>query len=446
MATPTSSSLSTSASQKGYKCTLPSERVFSIQIGTELFRLSGASIASDAPSYFSQFFEEQLRQNGDGANIRTLYIDRDPATFREIARHLQGYHIRPRDGSEFVKLFADAQFYSLPRLNSQLFESAITIEIGGRDFQIPRDIFSGPGDSPNFFSLGFGAFFASPSQTFPGLDRVGLLRPPAIVAPSIPNRSGDVFAELLHLLRGYPLQIKNETHREELLRDCRYFHLRGLEQKLIPHHISYNPVRQRSEIVIRLEDVRRSGVSFAPDENHSPSTGWVLYSRPFVDEEPLDLIVEIGDECSIVDLVRMRVEFLHLTKTRFSCLHQVITNKVTNTQSPSGTPPAHEGAAIRIERDTDLTVDGQSTLYDAIFSAGTEHTEGVTESSRPVKRRRIDGSSSGSAKWIVRNGQWRMRAEPSATGGGVDIILVAVKLDVYSEQRMRNEARAFLSS
>jgi len=38
---------------------LPHERVFPIQIGTELFRLSGASISSDAPSYFSQFFQCQ---------------------------------------------------------------------------------------------------------------------------------------------------------------------------------------------------------------------------------------------------------------------------------------------------------------------------------------------------------------------------------------------------
>jgi len=44
--------------------------------------------------------------------VRTLYIDRDPDTFRDIALHLQGYHIVPRDGEHFVKLFADAQFYS----------------------------------------------------------------------------------------------------------------------------------------------------------------------------------------------------------------------------------------------------------------------------------------------------------------------------------------------
>lgn len=66
--------------------------------------------------------------------MRTLYIDRDPITFRDIARHLQGvylpievlglgkrvgnnncgagYHVSPRDGQHFVRLFADAQFYS----------------------------------------------------------------------------------------------------------------------------------------------------------------------------------------------------------------------------------------------------------------------------------------------------------------------------------------------
>ena len=65
-----------------------------------------------APSYFSQFFLRQLNNEEEGKPIRTLYIDRDPETFRDIARHLQGYHISPRDGPHFVRLFADSQFYS----------------------------------------------------------------------------------------------------------------------------------------------------------------------------------------------------------------------------------------------------------------------------------------------------------------------------------------------
>lgn len=151
---------------------LPHERVFPIQIGGELFKLSGASLSSDgscylpclaspvsgstrrplstaapcdpggcwvlptipsptayppwggslanivpAPSYFSQYFLLQIsnaEENGADVNgaIKTLYIDRDPLTFRDIALHLQGYHVSPRDGTHFVRLFADAQFYS----------------------------------------------------------------------------------------------------------------------------------------------------------------------------------------------------------------------------------------------------------------------------------------------------------------------------------------------
>jgi hypothetical protein len=110
---------------------LPHEKVFPIQIGSELFRLSGASISSDgmldyiscmsrhetdkprAPSYFSQFFVCQLKENADDLNaVRTLYIDRDPVTFKDISLHLQGYHVSPKDSAHFVKLFADAQFYS----------------------------------------------------------------------------------------------------------------------------------------------------------------------------------------------------------------------------------------------------------------------------------------------------------------------------------------------
>ncbi|KAF1950029.1 hypothetical protein CC80DRAFT_483394 [Byssothecium circinans] len=306
---------------------LPAGKVFPIQIGSELFRLSGASISSDAPSYFSHFFGEQIHSNqGRADDIRTLYIDRDPDTFRDIAAHLQGYHITPRDGEHFVRLFADVQFYSLPRLTKQLFSTDIFVRIGGVPFQIPRDLFSSPGDSPNYFSLGFAQFFSTPSEVFPGLDRNALLRPPSISPPSVPNRSGETFKELVKILQGYTVDIRSEAHRAELLRDARYFNLRGLEQKLIPCEISYNLRRNQSEILIRLEDIRQSGVSFTADAPinsasgsgssapsnsgvsegaNSPATtlggpqyvpGTVCYARPYTDDNAHTniLILEIS--------------------------------------------------------------------------------------------------------------------------------------------------------
>jgi hypothetical protein len=273
---------------------LPHDKVFPIQIGTELFKPSGASLSSDSPSYFSTFFAQQLSENPD-APLRTLYIDRDPETFRNIMLHLQGYHVTPQNGYQFIKLFADAQFYSLPRLLNQLFESEIFIKIGERDFRIPRDIFSTPGDSPNFFTLGFSNFFTTPTEVFPGLEPSNLLRPPAIHPPAVPNRSAEVFEDLLYLLRGYELHIRDEEHRSALVRDCRYYHLRGLEQKLTKCRIGLNRYHDTpeplGEIWLRLEDVKPHAIVPKFDEE---DFYFVQYTRPFTDDTPRNLIIEIS--------------------------------------------------------------------------------------------------------------------------------------------------------
>ena len=273
----------------------------------------------------------------------------------------------------------------MPKLISQLFESEIFISIGSQHFQVNRDLFQAPGNSPNYFTLGFAVFFANPTEVFPGLNREGLLRPPSIQPAEVPNRSAEVFAELLHLLRGYPVRIRSEDHRQALLRDCRYFHFKGLEQKLIPHTISWNPCRGKQEIVIRLEDIRPSGISFvsdhpaaqaqaqastatpSPSNNptapvssssspalHSPAaatasagagsttasgpaytSGWINYARPFVDEHPRELIIECSGETTWIDWRQSRAIFSGTTNQRISALLQVITNKL-------GLPVSHE--------------------------------------------------------------------------------------------------------
>lgn len=156
-------------------------------------------------------------------------------------------------------------------MTKQLFSTDIFVRIGGIPFQIPRDLFSSPGDSPNYFSLGFAQFFSTPKEVFPGLDRNSLLRPPSISPPFIPNKNGEIFGELIKILQGYKVEIRSEDHRAQLLKDARYFHLKGLEQRLIPCEISFNLARNQSEILIRLEDIRQSGVSFRPDDASSRS-------------------------------------------------------------------------------------------------------------------------------------------------------------------------------
>ncbi|KAI0484146.1 BTB/POZ domain-containing protein [Xylariaceae sp. FL0804] len=474
---------------------LPHERVFPIQIGSELFKLSGASLSSDAPSYFSQYFQCQIKSaEGSGEDlssaIRTLYIDRDPVTFKDISLHLQGYHVSPRDGTHFVRLFADAQFYTLPKLMSQLYEESIFISIGHREFQIPRDIFTAPGNSPNFFSLGFGVFFSTPDEIFPGLDRKDLIRPPSIMPPSVPNRSADVFNELLHLLRGYPVHIRSEEHRACLLRDCRYFNFKGLEQKLIPHHISYNQTRRKHEIVLRLEDILKSGISINSDSptmtpsssSSEPFSGWVNYMRPFEDSKQHELVLEIRGENTKLYLNIMRAEFFGQVKARIARMFEVIATKLNlppTTQplgllmaaggassqpaTPGNTPLSEDLVRIVIEPESSITLDGKPYLNHndgddlAAAMSATSSIGNDCGQDSPIsgmggyfgpsrKRRRVETASHASEEWLIRTGQWRLRIQGSRNGkSAVECVLVAVKLDAFSNEHVRNSQRSFLT-
>ncbi|KAI1432134.1 hypothetical protein GGR50DRAFT_675865 [Xylaria sp. CBS 124048] len=472
---------------------LPHERVFPIQIGSELFKLSGASLSSDAPSYFSQYFLcqiERAEESGEDLStaIRTLSIDRDPETFRDIALHLQGYHITPRDGTHFVRLFADAQFYTLPKLMSQLYEESIFISIGGREFRIPRTLLTGPGNTPNFFSLGFALFFSTPKELYPGLDRTDLIRPPSIMPPSVPNRSADTFAELLHLLYGYPVHIRDEDHRASLLQDCRYFNFKAIEQKLLPHHISYNQLRQKDEIVMRIEDIFKSGISLVFD---SPSrdtsgigkglSGWVNYMRPYEDGQPRELILEIGGESAKLHLNIMRAEFFGQAKTRIARLFEVLATKLnlptsqplgllmasggadSQPPSPGNTPLSEDLVHISLDPETHIILDGKPYTNDAYTTeespstmsipspaevGGGHESPALNRVSTPGpsrKRKRLDSSSQADDEWIVRTGQWRLRLRNTRSGkSAVECVLVAVKIDAYSREQARNAQRGFL--
>ena len=415
-----------------------------------------------APSYFSAYFEEQLRvdENGKGPT-KTLFIDRDPDTFADICRHLQGkalkqalfehltnrtagYYVVPRDNSHYVKLYADAQFYSLQRLISQLFDSEIFVSIGGQQFQVPRDVFSGPGNSSNFFSLGFAGFLGSRDDAFPGLESRSLMRPPPLQPQTVPNRSPKVFEDLIHISRGYPLKIRDKEHRAQLLGDCKYYGFKGLMHKIFVHSISYNAELGKSEIIMQLEDLHKSGISFVNDaspSDQSPLGGWVNYMRPFV-------MMSSGGASAAP-------------------------------ASPANTPLSEDRVKIRIGQDAHIILDGQEHTMDESALDHQQELDYNPEPSTPssvnltpgpswpnptarpsstrppaTKKRKRRGSLDEFGEWIVRKGQWRMRVQPRVEysprfnrgeeGSGMEIVLCAVKLDAVSGQRGRNMGRGFV--
>ncbi|PNS15207.1 hypothetical protein CAC42_8208 [Sphaceloma murrayae] len=455
------------AELKGSPFVLPARLVFPIQIGSELFRLSGASISSDAPSYFSKFFEAQLKSATSQEDIRTLYIDRDPETFRDISLHLQGYHIEPRDGTHFVRLLADAMFFSLPRLIEQLYKSTIFIRVGQEEFVIARDLFSGPGDTPNYFSLGFAIFFSNPNNHFPGLEKAKLLRPPSILPPQVTGRSAHVFRDLLHVLKGYDLRIRDEEHRTELLRDARYFHFKGLEQRLIAHKIIHNTIRGRKEIVLRLDDLRPSGIIYhttsrsltpaTPGIQDSPSEitppiatleAFVAYARPYVDKESYDLILEIGTGLELYCSLEMPENKLVLDtniRQKITLVCNMACNKIEQELELGERPEiAFGNPKAIIERSAHVRLDGRTIEWRNV-EEGPNDLSKLWIASLPEPPEDEEVEARGTERWVIGKSQWRLRVEyqrepkPKMT-----IDWYAVRIEAVSTEAEWNGERGWL--
>lgn len=260
------------------------------------------------------------------------------------------------------------------------------------------------------------------------------------------------------------MHIRDETHRAELLRDCRYFNFKGLEQKLIPHHISFNQTRNKQEIALRVEEILKSGISIAtqaamPGE---AAVAWINYARPYVDDKPSELVLEIGGEATKLYFSHgsVRAEFFRDTRSRITRLLEVIATKLNlppttqplgllmasggaNSQpaTPGSTPLSEDLVQVQIEPDTAITLDGKRYMHDQDEGALSVVASGMA--------RRIDsftrGDNGGVETWVVKTGQWRLRIQGSSSGkSGLECVFVGVKIDAVSSEQARNAARGFL--
>lgn len=171
----------------------------------------------------------------------------------------------------------------------------------------------------------------------------------------------------------------------------------------------------------------------------------MTYARPFVDETPHDLILEIGDESTVLDARAMRAGFLNLAKARMSSLAQVVAKSVGlegplyRTGESANFSPGGDSFSIRFERETALVLNGQSVDY-LDLSGGTAES-----SDRPPAKRKRAEDDPESGSMVVKKGQWRLVVE-SGPAASAELVLIAVKLDIYTEERARNRSRGFLGS
>lgn len=260
------------------------------------------------------------------------------------------------------------------------------------------------------------------------------------------------------MLRGYPLHIRDDSHRAALLRDCRYYRFTGVEQLLIPFDISYNVMRQESEIVVRIEDIKTSGLSLNTSSIHD---GFVRYARPFADKTPHYLIAQISGGSITLDVINM-VAILHSPiKQQLKSVMQALEKGLERTVSAAGMsqrPSARlmfneNGLRVMIDEDSDVVLDGKSYDAKTLEGLGAASFGGFPSdgTSLGTKRRREETEDK-PATWTICNSQWRIRlqassppiSDPPAMESNVEPILVAVKIDAVSQERRYNQRRNFL--
>ncbi|KAL3234972.1 Uncharacterized protein RNJ44_02760 [Nakaseomyces bracarensis] len=277
---------------------LPHERMYRIQVGKQLFKISGASLNSDGPSFFTNYFLKRVNKNNSNTNNsnantggtvgtagttntfspssvnsassppsgssgsgsqsdnEVLFIDRSADVFELIYQHLQGYFIEIQDEVQYTMLFADAMYYNLPRLKSILKESDYYYtNIGGKSYKLAKSLFKRAGDSPNYFEITSGTLYIDVEELI--LTRK-LLRPPPHSAPYV-ARSNALFEDLLILLGGGSLNLDDER-RSSLIRECKFYRFLNLEQRLVKCKVNYNPLTRKEEICLALKDVSKKGL------------------------------------------------------------------------------------------------------------------------------------------------------------------------------------------
>lgn len=318
---------------------LPNNEVFRIKIGQKLFEISGATLNSDAPNFFTQFFNMHDKNT-------ILFIDRSEEVFIIIYRHLQGYFPEIKDEVDFSSLFTDALYFQLPKLVKIIKEYDYHFaNIGDVSFKVPKSLFHEEGNRLNYFEMISRTFYEEIEKWESHKKSVF---PPSL-PPSYIARPPEFFRDILSLLGGAELEL-SERRTASLIKECRYYRFNRLEQELVKAKIIYNPLTNCQEICIALNDVSKNGVTIerlatpytesqplavgnCPNENvgektatgidktetdlggnddsepptkkvkHSIERHWSMlkYRRPYIDTVSQDLIFQLhSNQCKII--------------------------------------------------------------------------------------------------------------------------------------------------
>ncbi|CCH40879.1 hypothetical protein BN7_413 [Wickerhamomyces ciferrii] len=239
---------------------LPHGKMYKLQVGDKLFILSGASLSSDAPSYFTNYF---LNNDED----KPLFLDRSPDVFNYIYQHLQGYHVEIPNCDVFTKLFSDSIYFNLPRLKELLQkDDYYHVEMINEHVKVPKKLLLTEGNYPNFFSVTFEALYRDLSEL---MISKNLIRPPPQAAPRL-NRDGGLLKDLIKLLQGIDIPFQCQDHKRLLIKEAKYYRFNTIVEKLGYEHIFQSldeKDKGKEYIVVDLNDINPRNFVKKVEEN-----------------------------------------------------------------------------------------------------------------------------------------------------------------------------------
>ncbi|KAI9257637.1 hypothetical protein BY458DRAFT_588830 [Sporodiniella umbellata] len=316
------------------------QMAFTIIVGGKSFCLSWGSLRSDGPrNFFVDFFLKEK-------NAKTLHIDRDPKIFELIAKHLRGYYVDPDNSVDSLNLLRDAQFYSLNKLKA-LLQEYLFLNVGGRIFRLQWSLFT-KDDKKNLFNGPLRHTVISEQNKGNSL-------------PLYIDRDPDTFQDIIHLLRGYTIDIRSSVHRENLLKDSQYYAFRKLTDKLLTAKktATFSDVPS-TEITLMLNDVRVLNikppeiVDLTIQENNCWESSQLRYEK---DSFVYKLLVQVNDLC--IRWEKRETE----NKTPFEMGDKKKLSYIAQTLKASVNPN------ICFDRDCAVTVDnGDFKKYQEVFN------------------------------------------------------------------------------
>lgn len=297
---------------------LPHEKIYALQIGSEAFQVSGASLSSDSPSYFTDFFLKE------GNKDKILIIDRSNEIFKLILQHLQGYHLEIMNADIYTRLFNDALYYNLPRLLKSLtLTNDYYYTIIESDYlKIPKKLMNDPstGNFPNFFSVSNDALYKDISILM--LNK-NLIRPPPQAAPSL-ARPMSLLKDLISMLSNVEIEIRSKEHRCSLIKEAKYYRFNGLVQKLINLKIFYNPALNQEEVLIPIDFIDYKNITTDKKEDYLE----IYYQRPYsIDSIRRLLNFQIPSNNEVL-ICNNKLIFSNLTLNKFTKLFKSLINKL----------------------------------------------------------------------------------------------------------------------